>query len=211
MRAVGGMLSATFVACIKLTVFCGMAMADETNGHQFAAPCAAYAQLLTGKIVTDTAGCDPVEEFLVRYAPLSGPRFFSKLRESFKPASHFGVISAIGRGIYFSDDIKALEFLNAASGPIEGRLTEVGDPTRARFYKAVLTNLKGGYLKSLCSNNCDDVGSPEPFGSEILEASPALGEYDPRIVFECLARTDSYGVPIQEVVGSTRFLGCLGN
>lgn len=185
-------------------------MAEETDGQKFAPPCAAYSQFLEGSIVTNTTGCHPFEEFLVRHAFLSAPRFFSKQRENFKPASHFGIISVIGRDLHYRNYVEALEFLNAASEPIEDRLIEVGDPSRAKFYKVVIANLKVRYKKLLCSSACDEIDQLESFESAILEKLPSLEDYDPGIVFECLARTDSYGVPIQVIIDSMQFLSCLG-
>lgn len=173
--------------------------------------CEAYISFLNGEDVTPTPDCYSISSFLILNSDLDDNEF---TKEALKQYSQSSGISFLN---HYLDRVRARDYLHAyfwadqADRQVYASLSLSGDHSRARYYASALQRAKYDLIEVFCQNTlqCPDLSRIDFSVNNPFESQEIFDGYSSRRLLTCLARTDGFTVPIEDVVLSKRYLDCL--
>ncbi|MEO1110061.1 MAG: hypothetical protein AAFX90_19280 [Pseudomonadota bacterium] len=189
------------------------AQSEETDNSIFEEfpSCEAYISFLNGEDVAPTPDCYSISSFLISNSHMGASEF---TKEALKQYSQNSGISYMFR---YLDKLRARDYLLAyfwadnADRQVYASLLRSGDYSRADYYASALQKAKYDLIEIFCQNTlqCPKLSRIDFAANNPFENQTVLKDHSARKLLACLVRTDGFTVPIEEVVLSKRYLGCL--
>ncbi|WP_227268742.1 hypothetical protein [Roseobacter weihaiensis] len=176
--------------------------------------CSSYRSFLAKEDHDDSVICDAFTELLLSNSELGVSQFLRAVISDFEPTSAISFLAkgqlALVRGL----PAEAFIWWDIADRELFHDLASSHDFERAITYSALLSGLKVSIIKSWCAAETAACSELRPYTSLIETLGPVaegLDNYRSDFLLLCLIKTDSYRIPIREVLSSEAYLACVEN
>ncbi|WP_170782699.1 hypothetical protein [Ruegeria lacuscaerulensis] len=198
-----------------LTFIPGIAQSEETDNSIFEEipPCEAYISFLNGEDVAPTPDCYSISSFLILNNHLGETKFIKKALKQYSQSSGISFLFRYLNELSARDYLHAYFWADNADRQVYASFFRSGDYSRAHYYASALQEAKYDLIEVFCQNTlqCPDLSRVDFTVNNPFENEELFDGYSSRKLLACLARTDSFTVPIEKVVLSKRYLDCLQN
>lgn len=174
--------------------------------------CDAHTEFLRGQNAATPESCHLIATFQIENQHLNDTIFLLKFYKAAGQGSALGALAlATQAAVSKVEPIYIYSYADLADQRISISLAESFDIERAALYTLLLSDVKRIALLSLCDKTakCNRLRAHLPIGENFGDKFSFIEEVDPSFTLNCLLRSDSFLIPVRDVLSSFKFKECL--